>query len=170
METSLTSINKHAAVSHTPRHSHGASPSAESFTYRRHSTIAIIETSCSAKHSCIHTTHPVTAVAGPGWHTTTLEGSGRKDELKRPATAVTAPTRYTTVSEDIDTEGMLFPIHRIAESPGVGILTGSAPHTTVSGNGAVEPIETAGMLLPVHRVAESPGVVGVEASMSAGRG
>ena len=64
---------------------------------------------------------------------------------------------------------MLLPIHRIAESPGVGIVTGSAPHTTIAASGAVGPIETAGMLLPVHRVAESPGVVGVEASMSAGR-
>ena len=90
--------------------------------------------------------------------------------MKRPATVVTAPTRYTTISKDSDTEGMLLPVHRIAESPGVGILTASASHTTVSGNGAVGPIETAGMLLPVHRVAESPGVVGVEASMSAGRG
>ena len=48
-------------------------------------------------------------------------------------------------------------------------MTGSAPHTTIAASGAVGPIETAGMLLPVHRVAESPGVVGVEASMSAGR-
>ena len=89
--------------------------------------------------------------------------------MERPATAVTAPTRYTTISEDINTEGILLPVHRIADSPGVGILAGSAPHTTVHGNGAVGPIETAGMLIPVHRVAESPGVVGVEASMSAGR-
>ncbi len=78
-------------------------------------------------------------------------------------------TRYTTVLGDVDTEGMLLPVHRITESPGVGVLAGSVPHTTVSGNGAAGPIETAGMLLPVHRVAESPGVVGVEASMSTGR-
>ena len=89
--------------------------------------------------------------------------------MKRPATVVTASTRYNTVSKDVDTEGMLLPVHRIAESPGVGVLAGSATHTTVSENGVVGPIETAGMLLPVHRVAESPGVVGVEASMSAGR-
>ena len=80
--------------------------------------------------------------------------------MKRPATAETAPTRYTTVSKDINTEGMLLPVHRVAESPGSGVLAGSAPHSTVSGNGAVGPIETAGMLLPVHRVAESPGIVG----------
>ena len=89
--------------------------------------------------------------------------------MKRPATAVTAPTGYTTVSEDINTEGILLPVHRIAESPGVGILAGSAPHATSSASGAVGPTGTAGMLLPVHRVAESPGVVGVETSMSAGR-
>ena len=89
--------------------------------------------------------------------------------MKRPATAVTAPTRYTTVSEEVNTEGMLLPVHRIAESPGVGVLADSALHTTSSASGAVGPMETAGMLLPVHRVAESPGVVGVETSMSTGR-
>ena len=80
--------------------------------------------------------------------------------MKRPATTVTAAARHTTTSEDINTEGMLLPVHRVAESPGSGILAGSAPHSTVSGNGAVGPIETAGMLLPVHRVAEPPGIVG----------
>ena len=81
-----------------------------------------------------------------------------------------APTRYTTVSEGIDTEGILLPIHRIAESPGIGVAADSALHTTVAANGAVGPIKTAGMLLPVHRVAESPGGGGVEASMSVVRG
>ena len=78
--------------------------------------------------------------------------------MKRPATAVTAPTRYTTVSADIDTTGILLPVHRVAESPGSGVLADSVTsHSTVSGNGAVGPIETASMLLPIHRVAESPG-------------
>ena len=95
---------------------------------------------------------------GPGWYTTTLDGSKREVELKRPATAVRGSTRHTTVSEGINTEGMLLPVHRVAESPGVGVLAESAPHTTSSARGAVEPIETAGMLLPVHRVAENPGV------------
>ena len=165
----FTNQHQHAAVSHTPRHSHVASPSGESFTYPHHSTPTVIYTSCSAEHSCVRTEHPATAVGGPGWYTTTLERSGREVELKRPATAVTALTRSTTVSEDINTEGMLVPVHRVAESPGVGILAGSALHSTSSASGAVGPIETASMLLPVHRVAESPGVVGVETSMSAGR-
>ena len=109
-------------------------------------------------------------MGGSGWYTTTVEESKRKVELKKLKTAVTTPTRYTTVSEDIDTTGILLPIHRIAESPGSGVLADSAaPHSTVSGNGAVAPIETASMLLPVHRVAESPGVVGGEAEMSVGR-
>lgn len=78
--------------------------------------------------------------------------------MKKPVTAVRAPTRYTTVSEDINTEGMLLPVHRIAESPGVGVLADSVtPHSTVAASGAVGPIETASMLLPVHRLAESPG-------------
>ena len=80
--------------------------------------------------------------------------------MKRPATAVTAPTRYTITSKDIDTEGMLLPVHRVAESPGSGVLAGSATHSAVAANGAVGPIETAGMLLPIHRVAESPGIEG----------
>ena len=80
--------------------------------------------------------------------------------MKRPATTVTAPTRHTTTWEDINAEGMLFPVHRIAESSGSGVLAGSASHSTVAENGAVGAIETAGMLLPIHRVAESPGIVG----------
>ena len=86
--------------------------------------------------------------------------------MKRPATVVTDSTWHTTVSEDINTEGMLLPDHRVAESPGVGVLAASAPHTTTSASRAVEPIETAGMLLPVHRVAESPGVGVLAGSVS----
>ena len=142
------------AVSHTPQHSDTARPSFERTTYTHGSTSTIIHTSCSAEHSCVHTTHPATAVQGPEWYTTTLEGSAREVKAKRPATAATSSTRHSTVSEDIDTGEMLLPVHRIAESPGVGALA----DTTISANRAAEPIETAGMLLPVHRVAESPGV------------
>lgn len=53
---------------------------------------------------------------------------------------------------------MLLPVHRVAESPGVGVLASYASHTTTSASGAVELIETAAILPPVHRVAENPGV------------
>ena len=87
-----------------------------------------------------------------------MEGSEREVKAKRPVIVVKGSARSTTVSEDIDTGGMLTPVHRVAESPGVGVLASFVPHTTVSASGAVEPIETAGILLPVHRVDESPGV------------
>ena len=80
----------------------------------------------------------------------------------------------TTISanraaEPIETAGMLLPVHRVAESPGVGVLAESAPHSTISASGAVGSLKKGAFLLPVHRVAESPGVVGFEASMSAGK-
>ena len=95
-------------------------------------------------------------VVGIGLHTTTLEGSKSKVEVKRPKKAVTDFPRSTTVSENINTEGMLLPVHRVAESPGSGALAGSAAHSTEIASETMVPMETAGMLLPVHRVAESP--------------
>ena len=118
----------------------------------------------------MHTTQPAPTVVRSGWYTTTLEESKRKIGVKRPATAVTAPTRYTTVSEDINTEGLLLPVHRVAESPGARVLAGSVTsHSSIAASGAVGLTETASMLLPVHRVAESPGSVGFESAMSDGR-
>ena len=84
-------------------------------------------------------------------------------------TVVKGSARSTTVSEDINTGGMLVPVHRVAESPGVGVLADSAPHTTTSATGTVGSIKKGAFLLSALRVAESAGVVRVEASMSAGR-
>ena len=118
----------------------------------------------------MYTTHTAPTVVGSGWHTTTLEESKGKVGVKRPATAVTGATRHTTVSEDIDTTGILLPVHRVAESPGSGVLAGSVTsHSSIAASGAVRLTETESMLLPVHRVAESPGGVGFESAMSAGR-
>ena len=128
---SHTSSFSHASTSTGHSHSHSHSSGRPGFTRTSRTTSTYAH--CSTEHGCTHTQHQATAGVRPSWYITTLSADpvGREVDVERPRTTVVSSARHTIVSGSPSVggnrmDGMLVPVHRVAESPGAGFWTAEA--------------------------------------------